>query len=171
MAAGHPQGRPSRGPLPSASRAIGFRRVLSSPRVLVSFGVKGAIMTRLFALAVTVLAAASGEVFAQDLAAGEQSFRKCLPCHAVGPDAKNKVGPVLNGLAGRKSGTIEGYSYTEANKNSGITWDESSFKEYITDPRARIPGTKMVFAGIKNEKEKTDLWAFLSQFQANGSKK
>ena len=89
----------------------------------------------------------------QDLAAGENSFKKCLPCHSVGEDAKNKVGPLLNGLEGRKSGTIEGYNYTEANKNSGITWDEATFREYIQDPRAKIKGTKMVFAGIKNENE------------------
>src|ERR1043165_337121 len=110
-------------------------------------------------------------VLAQDLAAGENSFKKCLPCHSVGADAKNKVGPVLNGLDGRKSGSIEGYNYTDANKNSGITWDEATFKEYINDPRAKIPGTKMVFAGIKNEKERGDLWAYLKQFDAKGEKK
>ena len=110
-------------------------------------------------------------VLAQDLAAGENSFKKCLPCHSVGADAKNKVGPVLNGLEGRKSGTIEGYNYTDANKNSGITWDEAQFKEYINDPRAKIPGTKMVFAGIKSENEKAALWAYLKQFDAKGEKK
>jgi cytochrome c len=118
-----------------------------------------------------VMLTAAGSASAQDLAAGENSFKKCLPCHSVGPDAKNKVGPVLNGLDGRKSGTIEGYNYTDANKNSGITWDEATFKEYITDPRAKIPGTKMVFAGIKNEKERGDLWAYLKQFDAKGEKK
>lgn len=128
-------------------------------------------MTRLFALVAAVLAASSAYVLAQDVSAGEQSFRKCLPCHSVGEDAKNKVGPVLNGLEGRKSGTIEGYNYSEANKNSGITWSEAAFKEYITDPRAKIPGTKMVFAGIKNDKEKGDLWAYLNQFKADGGKK
>jgi cytochrome c len=128
-------------------------------------------MTRLSVLIVAALAASCGGVRAQDVAAGEQSFRKCLPCHAVGEDARNKVGPLLNGLEGRKSGTIEGYNYTDANKNSGITWNEAAFKEYITDPRAKIPGTKMVFAGIKNEKEKTDLWAYLSQFKADGGKR
>jgi cytochrome c len=111
--------------------------------------------------------AASG----QDLAAGENSFKKCLPCHAVGEGAKNKVGPLLNGLDGRKSGTIEGFSYTDANKNSGIVWNEESFKEYIKDPRAKIPGTKMVFPGIKNEKEAGDLWAYLKQFGPDGKKK
>src|SRR5215510_7809852 len=90
------------------------------------------IMTRILVIA-CVLFGGSASVLAQDLAAGENSFKKCLPCHAVGADAKNKVGPVLNGLDGRKSGTIDGYNYTDANKNSGITWDEKIFAEYITD--------------------------------------
>jgi cytochrome c len=128
-------------------------------------------MTRMLVLAVAVLAASAGAVRAQDVAAGENSFKKCLPCHAVGADAKNKVGPELNGIDGRKSGTAEGYNYSEANKNSGITWNGDIFKEYIKDPRAKIPGTKMVFAGIKNEKEVNDLWAFLKQFDAKGEKK
>ena len=122
-------------------------------------------------VASAVIVASSGSVLAQDLAAGENSFKKCLPCHSVGADAKNKVGPVLNGLEGRKSGTIEGYNYTEANKNSGITWDETVFADYIKDPRAKIPGTKMVFAGIKNEKEAADLWAYMAQFGPDGKKK
>jgi cytochrome c len=112
-----------------------------------------------------------GTALAQDLAAGENSFKKCLPCHSVGADAKNKVGPLLNGLDGRKSGTIEGYNYTEANKNSGITWSEDAFREYIKDPRAKIPGTKMVFAGIKNDTEITSLWAYIKQFDTKGEKK
>ena len=124
-----------------------------------------------WALAGVIMLAAANGVSAQDLAAGETSFKKCLPCHRVGPDAKNLVGPVLNGLEGRKSGTIEGYNYTEANKNSGIVWDEKTFAEYITDPRAKIPGTKMVFAGIKSENERAALWAYLKQFDAKGAKK
>jgi len=107
---------------------------------------------------------------AQDLAAGEQSFRKCSPCHSVGEDAKNKVGPVLNGLPGRKSGTIGDYSYSEANKKAEIVWGDDTFKDYITNPMAKVPGTKMAFAGIKNDKEITDLWAYLKQFKADGSK-
>ena len=91
------------------------------------------------------------------------SFNKCLACHAIGEGAKNKVGPELNGLDGRKSGTAPDYSYSDANKNSGITWNEAQFQEYIKDPKAKIPGTKMAFAGIKNEKEVNDLWAFLAQ--------
>jgi cytochrome c len=122
-------------------------------------------------LVALALAASTAAASAQDVAAGEQSFKKCLPCHSVGPGAKNKVGPELNGLDGRKSGTAEGFNYTEANKNAGITWNESVFKEYIKDPRAKIPGTKMVFAGIKNEQEVNDLWAYLKQFGPNGEKK
>jgi len=122
-------------------------------------------------LAAIALAASTAAASAQDVAAGEQSFKKCLPCHSVGPGAKNKVGPELNGLDGRQSGNAEGFNYTEANKNSGITWSESTFKEYIKDPRAKIPGTKMVFAGIKNDEEVNNLWAYLKQFGPNGEKK
>jgi cytochrome c len=125
------------------------------------------------ALIVTAVMAAASGAMAQDadLAAGKTSFNKCLACHAVGDGAKNKVGPVLNGLDGRKSGTVEGYSYSEANKNSGITWGKDQFLDYIKDPKAKIPGTKMVFAGIKNEKEAADLWAFLAQYDKDGKTK
>jgi cytochrome c len=128
-------------------------------------------MKKIICAAIAIAASAAPALAQADLAAGEQSFKKCLPCHSVGEDAKNKVGPVLNGLDARKSGTIEGYNYTDANKNSGITWDEAVFKEYITDPRAKIPGTKMVFAGIKSETERANLWAYLKQFDATGKKK
>jgi cytochrome c len=119
---------------------------------------------------VSAMSAASS-AWAQDVAAGETSFHKCMACHAVGEGAKNKVGPELNGIDGRHSGTAEGYSYSDANKNSGITWNKDQFLEYIKDPKAKIPGTKMAFAGIKNEKEANDLWAYLSQFDKDGKKK
>jgi cytochrome c len=122
-------------------------------------------------LAAIALAASTAAASAQDVAAGEQSFKKCLPCHSVGEGAKNKVGPELNGIDGRKAGTAEGFNYTESNKNSDITWNESVFKDYIKDPRAKIPGTKMVFAGIRNEQEVNDLWAYLKQFGPHGEKK
>ena len=117
------------------------------------------------------LAASTGAASAQDVSAGETSFKKCLPCHDIGEDAKNKVGPELNGLDGRKSGSAADYNYSEANKNSGITWGEATFKEYIKDPRGKIPGTKMIFPGIKNEQEADNLWAYLKQFGPNGEKK
>ncbi len=108
---------------------------------------------------------------AQDLTAGGTTYKKCAPCHDVGPTAKNKVGPLLNGLDGRKSGTVGGYNYSEANKNSGIVWSQASFLEYIKDPKAKIPGTKMVFSGIKNETEAQNLWAYLKQYDAVGKTK
>ena len=107
---------------------------------------------------------------AQDAAAGEKVFVQCRACHQIGETAKNVVGPVLNGLFGRHSGSIPGYNYSEANKNSGITWDETVFAEYIKDPRAKIPGTKMVFPGLKDEKRIKDLIAFLKQYDASGKK-
>ena len=112
----------------------------------------------------------TGLALGQDLNAGEKAFRKCLPCHSVGEDAKNKVGPALNGLNGRKAGTVEGFNYSDANKESGITWDEATFEDYIKDPRTKIPGTKMVFPGIKDPAEAASLWAYLKQFDANGHK-
>src|SRR4051794_16194116 len=119
----------------------------------------------------TTSAAASSLALAQDITAGKTSFNKCMACHAIGEGAKNKVGPELNGLDGRKSGTAPDYTYSDSNKNSGITWSETEFKEYIKDPKAKIPGTKMVFAGIKNEKEINDLWAFLAQYDKDGKTK
>ncbi len=123
-----------------------------------------------FVISAIALAVTAGGAMAQDLAAGETSFKKCLACHAVGAGAKNKVGPFLNGIAGRKSGTVEGFSYSDANKNSGITWTKEVFLEYIKDPKAKIPGTKMVFPGIKDEGEAASLWAYIAQFKADGSK-
>ena len=118
----------------------------------------------------TSLTVATGAL-AQDAAAGKSSFNKCLACHAIGEGAKNKVGPELNGLDGRHSGTVAGYNYSDANKNSGITWGKDVFLEYIKDPKAKIPGTKMVFAGIKNENEANNLWAYVSSFDKDGKQK
>lgn len=116
----------------------------------------------------TVLGAVTLPAYAQDLAAGATSYKKCAVCHDVGPAAKNKVGPVLNGLDGRNSGTVAGYNYSESNKASGIVWNETSFLEYIRDPRAKIPNTKMIFTGVKNETEAKSLWVFLKQYAADG---
>src|SRR4051812_26384298 len=125
---------------------------------------------RKIAIGTVVLAGFSGGASAQDVAAGEAAFRKCQPCHDVGEAARNKLGPILNGLDGRKAGTVNGYDYSEANKNSGIVWSEATFKEYIVDPAAKMPGTKMIFSD-KNEKEIADLWAYLNQFGPDGKKK
>jgi cytochrome c len=128
-------------------------------------------LSALMAFTSLSLAASGALADDPDLAAGKSSFNKCLACHAIGEGAKNKVGPELNGLDGRHSGTAEGYSYSDANKNSGITWSEAQFKEYIKDPKAKIPGTKMAFAGIKSENEINNLWAYVSQFDKDGKVK
>ena len=125
----------------------------------------------LFAAGVGFALVASPAFAAGDAAAGEKVYAKCKTCHQVGETAKNVVGPILNGLPGRKSGTVEGYNYTDANKNSGITWDEKTFDEYITNPKAKIPGTKMSFAGLPEAKDRADVWAYLAQFGADGKKK
>ena len=127
---------------------------------------------KLLVPAATLLAVlASQSANAQDVSAGERSFNKCRACHQVGETAKNAVGPSLNGLFGRKAGTVAGYNYTAANKDSGLTWDEATFREYIKDPKAKIPGTKMIYAGLKDEQKTNDLVAFLKQFDGDGKKK
>ena len=126
------------------------------------------MLKSLIAAAVSI-AVSVGPALAQDVEKGANAFKKCSPCHAIGPGATNKVGPELNAIDGRHSGEAPNFSYSDANKNSGIVWSEDTFKEYIKDPRAKIPGTKMIFAGIKNEKEANDLWAYLKQFDAEGN--
>ena len=126
-------------------------------------------MTRtLFAVAAFIAATASLAILqkaaAQDVEKGQRSFNKCLPCHAIGPGAENKVGPELNGLEGRQAGIAANFSYSDANKNSGIVWNEATFKDYIRSPQAKIPGTKMAFAGLKDEQDRKDLIAFLKKY-------
>ncbi len=124
---------------------------------------------RALVIAAAFLTASAGTVLAQDVEKGQRSFNKCLPCHSIGPGAQNKIGPVLNGLDGRKSGSVPNFSYSDANKNSGIVWNEEKFKQYIKAPQAMIPGTKMIFAGISNPQEINDLWAYVKQFDADGN--
>lgn len=119
---------------------------------------------RRFFVTAALLALGVSSASAQDAADGEKVFAVCKACHQVGDNAKNAVGPVLNGLFGRKAGSVEGYNYSAANKNSGITWDEATFTEYIKDPKGKVPGTKMAFAGIKDEKKIKDLIAYLHKF-------
>ena len=118
----------------------------------------------------SALLALSGAAYAQDAAAGEQVFKKCKICHQIGEGAKNMVGPVLNGVVGRKAGAIEGYSYSDANKNSGITWDEATLKVYLKNPRQKVPGTKMVFPGLTSETDIDNVIAYLKQFGPDGKK-
>jgi cytochrome c len=120
---------------------------------------------RSLAVAVSALALlGSFAARADDAEAGKKIFAQCRACHQVGEKAKNAVGPVLNGLFGRPAGTVPGYKYSDANKNSGVTWDEATFKDYIKDPRKKIPGTKMIYAGLKDEEKVADLVAYLHEF-------
>jgi cytochrome c len=117
-------------------------------------------------LVIAAMLAISAQAAAQDAAKGEIVFHQCMICHPIGTDAQNKIGPELDG---RRSGTVANYNYSDANKNSGIVWDETTFKNYIVDPRAMIPGTRMPFAGIKDPQQVNDLWAHIKQFNADGS--
>ena len=121
-------------------------------------------------IAVAALAASPGAATAQDLAAGEKVFAKCKPCHQVGETAKNFVGPVLNGVVGRPAGSYPGYNYSEANKTSGLTWDEATLKVYLKNPKEKVPGTKMVFPGLPSDDDVANLIAYLKQFGPDGKK-
>ena len=101
---------------------------------------------------------------------GEDVFKsRCRQCHQVGADAKNGVGPVLNGIVGRKAGSIDGFSYSPANKKAGDdgwTWTEQNLDKYLADPRAAMPGNRMAFAGLKDDQERADLIAYLKTLAA-----
>jgi cytochrome c len=123
-----------------------------------------------FTIVLVALGASAGAARAQDAAAGEHVFVKCKACHQVGDGAHNMVGPSLNGIVGRHSGIYPDYSYSEANKNSGLTWDETTLKEYLKNPRAKIPGTKMAFAGLPSDTDIDNVIAYLKQFGSDGKK-
>jgi cytochrome c len=114
--------------------------------------------------------AVSVRAVAQDVAAGEKAFVVCRACHQIGPTAKNFVGPVLNGVVGRPAGTYPGYSYSSANKNSGLTWNEETLQKYIANPQQVVKGTKMIFPGIKDPAKVNDVIAFLKTYKADGSR-
>jgi len=102
--------------------------------------------------------------------AGEKAFAVCKACHRVGEGAKNAVGPTLNGVVGRPAGMVEGFKYSDATKNSGLTWDEATLTEYLKNPKAKVPGTKMAFAGVKDDAKIADIIAYLKQLAADGTR-
>ena len=115
-------------------------------------------------LSVAFVALASGPVLAQegDPAAGEKVFNKCKACHVL-DEEKNRVGPYLLGVIGRPAGTAEGFTYSSAMKESGVVWDEETIAEYVTDPKAYIPGNRMAFPGLKKPEDVTNLLAYLKE--------
>ena len=100
-----------------------------------------------------------------DAAKGEKVFKKCKACHTVEQGGKNKIGPNLFGVVGRKSATVEGFKYSKAMKAADLTWDEATLSEYLKKPRAYVKGTNMSFAGLKKESDRENLIAYLKTFQ------
>ncbi|GBF56848.1 cytochrome c2 [Candidatus Phycosocius bacilliformis] len=102
----------------------------------------------------------AGATLSGDPAKGETVFRQCQTCHVVTPGV-NKVGPSLHNIIGRPAGQVAGFRYSDANKKSGITWTEQEIYTYLENPKARVPGTIMAFAGIKDSQKRADLVAYL----------
>ncbi|MDX2276551.1 MAG: cytochrome c family protein [Hyphomonadaceae bacterium] len=103
---------------------------------------------------------ASGAQLSGDPAAGQRIFAQCATCHSI-EEGVNRVGPSLHGIVGRHSGSVAGFRYSDANRNSGITWTEQELFNYLENPRARIPGTIMAFVGLRNPQQRADVIAYL----------
>jgi cytochrome c len=110
------------------------------------------------------LATAGSAAAAGDPAKGANVFKRCGACHVVDKE-QNRVGPHLVGVVGRKAGGVESFKYSDAMKNSGLTWDEATLDKYLADPKGAIPGNKMAFPGLKNEQERADVIAYLAHPQ------
>jgi cytochrome c len=130
----------------------------------------GHVLRTILAVA-TLLVATADLAQAQDAAAGEKDFIVCRACHQVGPNAKIAVGPVLNGIIGRKAGTYPGYTYSPANKDSGIVWTPEELDKYLAAPQSVVPHTKMIFPGLKDDQKRKNVIAYLEQFGPEGEKK
>lgn len=105
-------------------------------------------------------ATASFASMTTDAAAGERVFALCRSCHVL-DEGVNRVGPSLYNIVGRQAGTVPGFNYSDANKNSGVTWTTDVLFEYLEDPKGFMPGTKMAFPGIKNAQDRANLIAYL----------
>ncbi|MFO0291887.1 MAG: c-type cytochrome [Rhodospirillales bacterium] len=123
------------------------------------------IAFRHVAMALTTVAAVSlgWDAKAGDPAAGKTQFqRQCASCHIDTAEGARRLGPTLFGIVGRKTGAVEGFRYTEANRNAGWVWTTEKLDEYLKNPRASIPGTNMAFAGVRSDKDRADLVAYLA---------
>jgi len=128
---------------------------------------------RVFVPAVLASLAASGAAAqgAGDPAAGAIVFRVCRTCHEIGETAHNFVGPELNGVVGRKAGTVTGYNYSDANRNFGFAWDEATLAKYLKDPLGVMPGGKMAFPGLQSDQDVANVIAYLKEFGGDGKRK
>lgn len=106
---------------------------------------------------------------AGDPVAGQAVFGKCSQCHQVGPTAQNATGPILNGIVGQKAGIVPGYTFSDAMKNSGLTWDEPTLAAYLKSPRKVVPGNKMSFVGLPNDTDIANVIAYLATFNLDGT--
>jgi cytochrome c len=124
-------------------------------------------------LMLTLMSVAVGSARGQDAIpegrpdAGAAVFKKCMACHQIGPNAQNGIAPVLNGVVNRPAGQYPNYNYSSANKTSGLVWDERTLFGYLRAPAKVVPGTKMIFPGLKKDQEISDVIAYLKQFAAD----
>ena len=120
-------------------------------------------MVRALGIAVAIFALGSTAALAAgDAAKGAAIFNRCAICHSNAKGAPNRIGPNLFGVAGRKAGTLAGFSYSGAMKNSGLTWTADKLEAYVQHPAMVVPGNKMAFAGISNPQQADDLVAYLA---------
>jgi cytochrome c len=133
-------------------------------------GTRNGMVKKLIVTAI-LIATSSVSAVAQDAQKGKAVANVCLACHSIGPGAQNKIGPELNGLDGRHSGSVPNFKYTKDYTDPGVVWNKETFAKYIKNPRAMFPDTTMIFPGIQNAQEIEDLWAYLSQYNADGSVK
>lgn len=123
------------------------------------------MILRGFPLALALVVLSGGPALAQgggDPAAGEKVFNQCKACHTV-EAGKNRVGPSLHGVVGRKAASVEGFKYSDAMKNSGLTWTPENLDKYLASPKGDVPGNKMAFAGLKKPEDRANVIAYLSQ--------
>jgi cytochrome c len=95
---------------------------------------------------------------------GRAVFARCASCHQVGPSAHNGFGPQLNGIIGRRAGSVDGYAYSPAMKNAALVWSEKNLKTFLKSPGDTVPGNKMRFWGIGSDSQVADLMAYLRQY-------
>ncbi len=116
-------------------------------------------------ISLAVSLAATSALADGDAAKGEKVFKKCQACHTVEQGGKNKIGPNLYAIVGKKSASVEGYDYSKAMQEANLTWDDETLSEYLKKPKAFVKGTKMSFVGLKKESDRENLIAYLKTFQ------